>query len=79
MGYPSYEECAAMAAILGVYEVLGVPLPTQLAWKIGPWESRLREWVKREVERGNLGKLTGACAERPPLSRSSAPSHGKRN
>lgn len=66
-GAPSYDECAGMLLMLGVYDVLGTPLPPALAQRLGPWEpwlreweSRLREWGRREVERGNLDKLLAA-------------------
>lgn len=60
IGTPSYEECAQMLAILSFYETVGWPMPAKLAWRIDPWDRRLREWGRREIERGNFDRMMEA-------------------
>jgi hypothetical protein len=65
LGSPTYRECADMLIVMSVYEASGVALPPDLAWKLGPWKTRLREWGRREVERGNLDALIALTDEAP--------------
>jgi hypothetical protein len=61
MGAPSYEACASMAALIGLFDVIGKPMPPGIAWGVGQWEGRIREWVKREVELGRMDELIRAA------------------
>lgn len=57
LGQPSYEDCARAALIVGLCDECKVPLPPTIS---PGFANRLRDWVKREVERGNLDKIVGA-------------------
>jgi hypothetical protein len=59
-GTPTYKECAQMLFVVGLAETTGTGLPPAGAFKVGPWDRRLREWGRREVERGNLDNLIAA-------------------
>lgn len=64
LGAPLYDELAQMLVILSVYETLGQSLPTRLAWRIDPWADRVREWGKREIQRGNFDRIMEAAGVR---------------
>lgn len=64
LGAPSYDECARMAVLIGLFEVVGEPMPARLAWSVGQWERPVREWARKEVERGNLDKLMAAASRK---------------
>lgn len=57
LGQPSYQECACASLIVGLCDTLDIPLPSNIS---PGFANRLRDWVKRECERGNIGKLMAA-------------------
>jgi hypothetical protein len=58
LGQPSYAECASLAALVGLCDHYGWPVPPTIS---PGFANRLRDWVKREFERGNLDKLVAAA------------------
>lgn len=60
LGQPSYAECASLAVIVGLCDQFCWPIPATIS---PGFVNRLREWVKREVERGNIAKLVAAVSD----------------
>lgn len=60
LGAPSYEECAGMLLLVSVSEATNTALPPSIAFQIGPWVERVKEWGRREIDRGNLDQIVEA-------------------